>query len=129
MKIFLNLLFAFVLTITCSLKANSMDFEEAFRQVDKKPMLVLIYADWVDNSKSYVKEFRELEKEFGNTYNFVELDIASKDMKYFNSMYYLYPNLPYLLMFRNAGKISRYIDRNCILDPACSIPKIRSFIL
>ena len=127
MKKILMLFVVFLLIAT--LKANAMKFDEAFAQSGTKPMLVLVYADWADNVQSYVQAFNGLQTQFGETYNFVDLNIASPDTKSFNSRYHIYPNLPYILMFRDGGKVSRYIPRNCILDESCLTPKLKSFVL
>ena len=81
-------------------KAYAMKFEDAYAQSGTKPMLVLIYADWAENAQSYVQAFNALQTEFGETYNFVDLNISSPDTKAFNARYHIYPNLPYILMFR-----------------------------
>ena len=127
MKKILTLLAVSLLLITT--KANAMTFEEAYAQSSVKPMLVLVYADWVDSASDYVQAFNSLQAEYGETYNFVTLNIASSDTKAFNARYHIYPNLPYVLMFRDGGKVSRYIQRECILDESCLVPKIKSFIL
>lgn len=127
MKKFLTLLTAVLVLFAA--KANAMTFDEAYAQSTAKPMLVLVYADWADNAQSYVQAFNGLQAEFGETYNFVDLNIASPDTKAFNARYHIYPNLPYILMFRDGGKVSRYIPRNCILDESCLIPKLKSFVL
>lgn len=127
MKKFLTLLAVFLLMITT--KANAMTFEEAFAQTSSKPMLVLIYADWADQYLTYIQAFNATQSEFGNSYNYVTLNVASPDMKAFNAKYHIYPNLPYVLMFRDGGKVSRYIPKNCILDQSCIVPKLKSFIL
>lgn len=127
MKKFLTLFVIGLLFLTT--RADAMKFEEAYAQSSSKPMLMLIYADWVDNSQSYIQAFNSLQTEFGETYNFVELNIASSDTKAFNARYHIYPNLPYILMFRDGGKVSRYIPKNCILDESCLLPKLKSFIL
>ena len=105
-----------------------MTFDEAFSQSSSKPMLVLIYAQWADNYQTYLNNFKALEPQFGENFNFVELDIASKDTKSFNSRYHIYPNLPYVLMFRDGGKVSRYIQKSCVLDSACMAEKVKLFI-
>lgn len=124
--------FAYLLIVALfmfiGVKANaSVSFEQAFSQVSSKPMLVVVYANWADDYTRYLNNFRELEKTFGNEFNYVELDIASKDAKHFNSRYHIYPNLPYVLMYRDGGKVSRYIQRNCAASTSCMIPKIKSF--
>ncbi len=127
MKKILTLLAVSLLLITT--KANAMTFEEAYAQSSVKPMLILVYADWAENAQSYVQAFNALQAEFGETYNFVTLNIASSDTKAFNARYHIYPNLPYVLMFRDGGKVSRYIQRECILDESCLVPKLKSFVL
>ena len=54
------------------------------------------------------------------------MDIASNDAKDFNSKYHIYPNLPYVLMYRNGGRVSRYIQRSCANSTECMIPKIKT---
>ena len=109
-------------------KANaSVSFEEAFSQASSKPMLVLVYAEWADNYEVFLEKFRGLEQEFGNDFNYVELDIAKPEAKSFNSRYHIYPNLPYVLMYRDGGKVSRYIQRNCAINESCMVPRIKSF--
>lgn len=109
-------------------KANaSVSFEEAFSKANSKPMLVLVYAEWADNYQVYLDKFRNLEKEFGDEYNYVELDIAKPEAKSFNARYHIYPNLPYVLMYRDGGKVSRYIQRNCAINESCMVSRIRSF--
>lgn len=122
--------FLIILSILCIsiLKSQAMTFDEAFAQSSSKPMLVLIYAQWADNYQTYLNNFKSLQTQFGDTFNFVELDIASKDTKSFNSRYHIYPNLPYVLMFRDGGKVSRYIQKSCASDFACLADKVKSFI-
>ena len=60
-------------------------------------------------------------------YNFVYLDIASEDTKLFNQKYHIYPNLPYVLLFKDRGRISRYLQKNCINDEACFTEKLNFF--
>ena len=127
MKKLLNLFFI-LLIFTC-LKTYALNFEEAYNQSNSKPMVVLIYAQWADNYATYLQSFNLAKTEMENTYNFVELDIASQDAKIFNEKYHIYPNLPYILMFREGGKISRYIQKDCALDSKCIISKLKSFIL
>ena len=130
MKKILCIVFLFISFLCFSIAScNAMNFKEAFDQSNSKPMLVLIYATWADNYQTYLEKFRNLEKEFGDTFNYVELDIASPDTKEFNIRYHIYPNLPYILMFRNNGKISRYIQRTCAISEPCMVPRIKSFIL
>ena len=129
MKKILSFVFLLLCFICFCTKVDAaMKFKDAFEQSNSKPMLMIVYATWADNYQTYLEKFRSLEKEFGNTFNYVELDIASPDTKEFNVRYHVYPNLPYILMFRNNGKISRYIQRNCAISESCMIPRIKSFI-
>ena len=126
MKKLLSFLFLFVLLIAGSLKAKALTFEEAYN--DQKPMLILVYAEWADNYSSYLNTFNALEDVYGDKFNFVALDIAKADAKAFNARYHIYPNLPYMLMFRDNGKVSRYIQRDCILNESCVNSRLKSFI-
>ena len=126
MKKLLSFLFLFVLLAAGISRANAMTFEEAFN--DQKPMLVLVSAQWADNYSSYVDVLDALERMYGDKFNFVKLDIANADAKAFNSRYHIYPNLPYMLMFRDGGKVSRYIQRDCILNESCVVSRVKSFI-
>lgn len=128
MKKMFNLLFVLSLVMLSAVKINAMTFEEAFSISDKKPMVVLVYAQWADNYQGFLQQFQIAEKQLSDKYNFVEMDIASKDTKAFNSRYHIYPNVPYVLMYRNSGKVSRYIDRNCAASASCMVPKLKSFI-
>lgn len=107
----------------------AISFEQAFQQAETKPMLVLIYAKWADDYTTYLQSFRKTQEEFGDKFNYVELDIASPDAKVFNSRYHIYPNLPYILMFRDGGRVSRYVPNNCAKQDSCIIPKVRSFVI
>lgn len=127
--LFLLLLFMIKTPAEISEETDGMTFSEAFEEVGRKPMLMLIYADWADNYLECIEKFRGLEPVFGNTFNFVELDIASEETKAFNAKFKIDQNLPYVLMFRDGGKISRYLDSQCLLNESCIISRLKSFIL
>lgn len=129
MKKFLSILFLISMLFAAGVKAaDQLTFDEAFEQSSSKPMLVLIYAQWADNYQTCVTNFLGLRNEFGDQFNYVYLNIASSDTKSFNSKYHIYPNVPYVLMFRDKGKVSRYIPRDCVTDNSCMISKIRTFL-
>ena len=109
-------------------QVNAMSFEEAFAKSNSKPMVVLIYAQWADGYQTCLTQFKALQAQFKHQYNFVELDIASKDAKMFNSRYDIYQNLPYIMVYRNGGKISRYIKRDCATNYSCTVSRLKSFI-
>lgn len=127
MKNFLKLFIIFLLLVFNN-NVNALTFEEAYSQSDRKPMLVLVTADWAENSEAISKVFNNLSSTFGKTFNYVELDIATDDAKVFNDRYHIYPKLPYVIMFRDRGKVSRYIQRDCASERSCITSKIKSFI-
>ena len=128
MKVLFKIFLVFFLVLGFSLNANAITFDEAFEQSGSKPMLVLVYAPWADNYEAYLDNFRALETEFGEKFNYVELDVSTDALKSFNQRYHVYPNLPYVLMFRDNGKVSRYIQKNCAVSSSCMIPRVKSFI-
>ena len=128
MKKVLNFFMILILACFTVVKAEALTFEEAFSRVDSKPMVVLVYAQWADNYQSVLQNFRLVKNQLSESYNFVELDIASNDAKSFNSRYEIYRNLPYVLMFRNGGKVSRYVSRDCASSTSCMSSKLKSFI-
>ena len=111
-----------------ALKVEALNFEEGLSQSSKVPMVALIYANWADGYQSILQKYNSIQPEFLGQYNFVELDIASKDAKFFNTMYHIYPNLPYVLVLRDGGKVSRYIPKSCLEDESCMKSKLKSFI-
>lgn len=105
-----------------------MSYEDAYVQNDVKPMAVLVYADWVDNSDKAVSIFNSAQQELGNYYNFVALNISSNDAKSYNEIFSFLPKLPYIMLYRGKGKFSRQLDRNCVYDYSCIVPKMKSFL-
>ncbi len=128
MKKFLNLFFVLLIVVAGITKSNAVTFDEAYSQCGTKPMLMLVYAQWADNYQGYIQQFKNIQNEFGDQFNYVEMDIANPQTKSFNSKYHIYPNLPYVLMYRKGGQISRYIQRDCAANSECMIPKVKSFI-
>ena len=127
MKKILSVLFILVGMLSIG-KVSAMTFEQAFSQANTTPMVVLVYAQWADGYQNYIQQFRTVQNELGKSFNFVEMDIASKDTKAFNDRYHIYPKLPYVLMYRDGGKVSRYIPRDCASNASCMSTKLRSFI-
>lgn len=119
------LVFLTILLLTASANA-AMTFSDAYS--DTKPMAVLIYADWADDYATALTGFRGMQQELGDIYNYVELNIASEDTKEYNKQNVILPNVPYVMLYRSNCKISRLIDKNCALSPACALPKMKSFI-
>jgi len=40
----------------------------------------------------------------------------------------MYPNIPYVVMYKNGGTVSRYIPRDCVEDYRCLEDKIKAII-
>ncbi len=124
-KFFLGL----ILSLLCVFgveKVYSMTFEEGMKQ--SKAMALYIYADWADNAEQGKAVFQAMEQKYGNKYNFVTLDIASPEAKAFNKIYHIYPNLPYVLLFRDGVRFSRYLKMDCVLDSSCFGGKLDVFV-
>ena len=128
MKSFIKFFLVVSMFITTFNSAYALNFEQAFTESNKTPMVVLLYADWADGIGNTLTQYREIASEFAKNFNFVELDIASKDAKAFNDKYHIYPKLPYVLMFRDGGKVSRYVHRECASDYSCLKSKLKTFI-
>lgn len=109
--------------------AAPMSFSEGYSQTSRKPLAVLVYATWADNYVGHVRNFRRLQNEVGNQFNYVELDIASPQAKAYNDRYEIFPKLPYIILFRNNGRVSRLIQRDCASDTSCVKTKMKAFIL
>ena len=118
----------FTLFLFTASVVSSMTFDEAFSQVNNKPMAVLVYADWADGYQNALQQFKAVQNNLAAQYNFVEMDIATINAKSFNKKYHIYPNLPYVTTFRESGKISRYIDAACVSDYDCLKTKLNAFI-
>ncbi len=119
MKKILGIFIIFILVMLFSTKTEAMTFTEAYKEVDTKPIAVLVYAQWADKYQDCVNAFRQSQSRFVNKYNFVELDIATPDTKTFNAKYNIYPDLPYVLILKDSGKLFRFVKKDCILDNSC----------
>ena len=117
-----------LLTMTASVaNAATKTYSEAFAATSTKPMAMLIYAPW-SGTQSYLQQFRKVQQKFGNTLNYVELDISKNDAKAYTEDYIISPKLPHIVLFRNSGKISKTIERSCAASEACTSSKIKSFL-
>lgn len=121
-----------VLAILCIsvLQANAAvtTFDNAYSQNGNKPMMVLVYANWADGYQNALAQFRNVQQTFGKSYNFVELDLASKDAKSYCDKFMITPGMPYIMLFRSNCKISRLIDKSCAANSACISSKAKAFI-
>ena len=78
----------FTLFLFTASVVSSMTFDEAFSQVNNKPMAVLVYADWADGYQNALQQFKAVQKNLAAQYNFVEMDIATINAKSFNKKYW-----------------------------------------
>ena len=115
-----------LLLFTVDVKA-AMTFEEAFKD-SNKPMAVIVYANWATDYSEAINRFRVAGLNYINDYNFVELNIADEDAKNYTEIYPIVAKLPYIMLYRGRGKVSRYLDRNCTSDISCIESKLNMFI-
>ena len=127
MKKRLSLILLFLVSML-GVQAAVTEFNDALTQSVSKPALILVYAEWADNYQTSLSEFRNVQQTLGNGYNYVELDIAKPDAKFFNQRYTIMPNLPYVLMIRANGRITYFADKNCASSSACVISKAKDFV-
>ena len=111
-KILLLMVSLFTFTLTTQV-SNATTYTEGIK--DSKPMALLIYADWADNASDMIGQFKIQEAKYGKLYNFVLLNIASADTREFNKKYHIYPNLPYVLLYKDGERFkfqnySKYIE-------------------
>ena len=125
MKKLLSSLILLLLFVVGMQQANAMKYDQAINQ--PKPMAILVYAPWADGYTTMLQSFNSLQQKYGAKYNFVTMNIATDDAKVYNQKYYIYPNLPYVMLFRDKGKFSRFIERNCAQDAQCLSTKMDLF--
>ena len=109
-------------------KAATMTYSNASAQNGKKPMAVLIYANWADNYKDAIKNFRASQQKLGNSYNYVELDLAKPDAKDYTDRYVINQKVPNIMLLRNNGRFSYLITRDCLATTSCIVEKMNRFI-
>lgn len=108
-----------------SAASADLDFEQALNQ--KKPLLVLIYADWADRASVALNNFNNLKKSHGDKFNYLALNVADPSMKSYNKKYPIAPDMPYMVMFKNKGSVIRYVPSSCVVDNACITKKTTVF--
>ena len=119
----LSLLLLFSMT-----NVKAISFEDAYNQSGKTPLAVFIYAEWAEGYQQMQQIISATALKFQDKYNFVDLNIASPDAKFFNTKYHIYPNLPYVLLFKENGRLSRYVNRECVSDQACLETRLKQFM-
>lgn len=121
------LIIVLLLMLMPTVKA-AMNYNDAYAMNNSTPMAVFIYADWATNYETNLTEFRKAQQELGDKYNYVELDIASKDTEAYTEQNAILPKLPYIMLYRSKCKFARLIDRSCASDEACILSKMKSFM-
>ena len=124
-KFFVFLFIAGLMTFTVLKSQAAITFKEAMNQ--NKPIVILVYADWADDVQPALQKMTDLERKYSNKYNFVTMNIANEQTKEFNKNYHIYPGLPYILLFKDNGRISRYLQKSCVLDSSCVSDKMDVF--
>ena len=127
MKKILHLLFVLVLFSFICTKTEAMNFTEGYSNLNRKPMVLLLYAPWADNYQNYINLFNSLQTRYGSKCNFVQLNIVDQEAKFFNQKYNIYQNLPYALFFKNDRNV-RFLDKNCLSDTSCMIQRLNVFL-
>ena len=125
MKKLLTILFLLSLIVFVQDKARAVSFEDAIKQ--KQPCAVLIYANWADNVNAIQSAYNSIAQKYSGKYNFVSINIATEEAKSFNKTNYIYPNLPYVLLFKERGRMSRCITQDCLMNETCFKEKLDLF--
>ncbi len=115
-----------LVNVSIAAPTSGISFEQGLNS--KKPMVVLLYAPWSEGAVAANKNMIALKKAYGSKANFITLNIAADETKYYNSMLPIQPNLPNIMMFKDKAKISRFIPKDCVLDYACVSKKANSFL-
>ena len=126
MKKFVVMMISAMFCLLFANKGTCMSYTDAVNS--SKPAVVMIYADWADDVQDIEKIFQKMDQKYVNKLNFVMLNIADKETKEFNKKFYIYPNLPYILLLRDGGKVSRYLKKDCAMSRSCMEEKIKFFI-
>lgn len=122
-------IFALIIIMLMSLQANAtMKFSDAYEMNDSKPMAVLVYSDKSSDYQFMIAQFKATENKLGDLYNFVELNLSSRDVLDYTQKNVILTNLPYIMLYRSKCKFARVIDSSCAADVSCSVSKMRTFI-
>ncbi len=132
MRRILTIILGFILTAGLAIAAPTKTaskggtFVEGMRA--KKPMIVLLYAPWSPSTQQALKNMASLKKVHGAKANFVSINIADPEAKYYNDLLPIQPNLPHITLFKDKAKISKFIPRECAVDYACVSKRVSRFV-
>ena len=121
-------LFSILLTMllfSTVLPSQAITYEEALKQ--SKMMAVFVYAPWVENVDVVANNIRTLEAKNKNKFNFIYLNIATRDAKKYCEDNYIYPGMPYLILMKKQGKIVRVLRDDCMANTSCIQNKMDHF--
>lgn len=117
-KIILSLLMLFI----CGASVHAMKYEEALQS--SKPFAILVYADWADDVQYYLQTFNLMATKYSNKYNFVPINICTKEAKAYIQNNTITAGIPYVIVTKSTGKISRRLRSDCARSEACIIEKL-----
>ena len=113
---------SFVFGIT---KCRADSYSEIVNQT--KPAVILVYADWADNVDTALTAFNDMQSVYKKEYSFATVNICQEEAKEFNQRNYIYPNLPYVLLSKDKGRVTRLINRDCLSDESCIKDRLTFF--
>ena len=125
-KLLSAFLVVFILFFNC-LISEAAELQKAIDNVSRKPAIILLYADWAPGYTTAIKNFRLAKRELKDKYNFVELNIADPEARYFNSRYYILTGLPYIFMIRGNGRVTKQIRSDCLSTKSCIVDRLKTF--
>ena len=131
MKKFLTILSIIILStvIVPFVQAKEIPFSQGYSMCDSKPLITLVTAKWSSSNQEVINEFKLLQQYFGTRFNYSIVDITLPQAQDYNKHFRIEQNLPYVMFYRNGGKVSRYLNRECASNAkSCLIPKIKSLI-
>lgn len=123
-KLFLSLLIT-VLTVFAAGTVKADDFQDFIHQNTR--CAVLVTANWAEKAEEIQTAFTDAENTYAGKYSFKIINIASPETKEFNKSNYIYTNLPYIVLYKEKGRMSRWINRDCILNSSCMKDKFELF--
>ena len=126
MKKMLMLFLAVLVSIGAARAGSNLPFEEGIKS--STPLMVLITAPWAEKASDIQTTFEELVESSSNDFNNSVVDLSTESAKEFNKSFMINTNLPYVMLFKDQGKISRHIKRDCIEDSSCFAEKVKLFL-
>jgi len=96
---------------------TSQNFEQEVKQADK-PVIIDVHAPWCGPCQMMAPLFQELEKELGDTYKFVKLNVdEARDL----SMQYGITSVPTFIFLKNGDVLAKetgYMSKDSLQERA-----------